>query len=181
MRSYDPETGGLLWEIAGKGRTSITPVGDESLLYLDSFDRLTGGRGALMAIRPGAAGNAESHVAWSVRLDGYRNASPLLYQSCLYILEQNGGIIHCLEASTGAEHYRKRLPKASGFTSSPLGNNGNVYCLDQKGRTIVVEAGPELKVRSSNDLNEMCWASSAVCGKRLLIRALDHLYCIGSE
>jgi outer membrane protein assembly factor BamB len=125
--------------------------------------------------------NAESNVAWSVRLDGYRNASPLLYQGCLYVLEQNGGIIHCLNANTGAEQYRKRLPKASGFTSSPLGNNGNVYCLDQKGRTTVVETGPELKVRSSNDLNEMCWASPAVCGERLLIRTLEHLYCIGAD
>ncbi len=175
--------------MAGSGRTSITPVGNEELLYIDSYDRLTGGTGVFAAIRPGAAGDvslkanetSNSHVAWSARLTGYRVASPLLYQGGLYILENQSGVVRCLDAKTGEERYRKRLPGTTGFTASPLANSGKVYLVDQNCRTTVVEAGLELQIVARNDLNEMCWSSPAVAGKRLLIRTADHLYSIGQE
>jgi len=189
MRSYDPTTGELLWSMKGSGRTATTPVGDDELLYVDSYDRLTGGSGVFAAIRPGAAGDisldasesSNSHVAWSVPIRGYRTASPLLSKNCLYMLEQNGGIIHCLDAKTGKEHYRKRLAGAAGFTASPLTCNGRVYCIDANCLTTVIEPGPELRVVATNDLDEMCWASPAIAGEQLLIRTVDHLYSIGQE
>ncbi len=187
MRSYDPTTGDLLWEMNGSGRTATTPAGDADLLYVDSYDRLTGMTGVLAAIRPGASGDVSlkdgattnAYVAWSLRFAGNRIASPLVYEKCLYILDNRGGVVRCLDAVTGEEHYRKRLPGAAGFVSSPWAAAGRVYCLDQDGRTSVIEAGPELKVVASNDLNEMCWGSAAVAGNRLLVRTVDHLYCIG--
>jgi outer membrane protein assembly factor BamB len=189
MRSYDPQTGTLLWSIRGSGRTAITPVGDDEWLYTDSQDRLTGGNGLVTAIRPGGDGDitlkanetSSEHVAWSAPVKGYRVASPLLYQGSLYVLENQGGIVHCLDAKTGDERYRKRLPGAAGFTASPLASGGKVFLLDQNGRMTVIEAGPELKTVATNDLNEMCWGSPAVAGERLLIRTADHLYAIGTE
>ncbi len=189
MRSYDPNTGVLLWEMAGSGRTATTPVGDEEMLYVDSYDRLTGGSGVLAAIRPGAEGKispdgkdtSDSPVAWSVRLNGYRVASPLLYQGCLYVLENQLGIVRCLDAKSGAQRYHKRLPGATGFTASPVAGDGKVYLVDQNCRTTVVEAGPELQIVATNDLNEMCWSSPAVAGEKLLIRTVDHLYSIGRK
>jgi len=50
----DPTTlkpGSCFGRWPGSGRTSTTPVGDEELLYVDSYDRLTGGSGVLAAIR----------------------------------------------------------------------------------------------------------------------------------
>jgi outer membrane protein assembly factor BamB len=187
IRSYDPATGKVLWEMQGSGRTSVTPIGDEQMVLVDSYDRLTGRSGTLAAIRPGAAGDislprqqtTSDHVAWSTRLTGYRVASPLLFQGCVYIAEQQSGILRCLDAKTGREHYRKRVPGAAGFTASPLANDRKVYLLDQNGRTTIIEAGPELKIAATCDLNEMCWASPAAAGGRLLIRTVDHLYCIG--
>jgi outer membrane protein assembly factor BamB len=189
-RAYDPQTGSLLWEIEGSGRTATTPVGDEQLLYVDSYDRLTGHAGMLIAIRPGASGEisldkpgaGQEHVAWSIRLTGYRSASPLLYQGCLYVLEQQSGIVRCLDAKTGKEHYRQRLSGASGFTASPLAAGGRVYFFDQNSVTIVAEAGPELRIVATNKLDgEMCWATPAVVGDRLLIRTVNGLYCIGQS
>ncbi|HJQ79189.1 MAG TPA: PQQ-binding-like beta-propeller repeat protein [Lacipirellulaceae bacterium] len=191
MRSYDPESGELLWSMKGSGRTATTPVGDEELLYVDSYDRLTGGNGVLAAIRPGGSGdislsgNATSndYVAWSARIRAYRIASPLLSQGCLYFLENNLGIVRCLDAKTGAEHYRKRLPGARGCVSSPLTSGDHVYCLDTNGRMTVLDAaaGPELKVVASNELDEMCWATPAIASNNLLVRTVDHLYCVGAD
>jgi outer membrane protein assembly factor BamB len=186
MRSYDPQTGAVLWEMNGHGRTASTPVGHDELLYVDSYDRLTGGNGALAAVRPGASGDislegapSNEHVAWSKRMTGFRIASPVVCEGCLYVLEQGGGVVRCLDVKTGQEHYRKRLPGVSGFSASPVANGGHVYCLDQRGRTAIIAAGPELKVVATNDLGEMSWASPAVAANRLLLRTVDHLYAIG--
>ena len=187
MRSYDPHSGELLWEMAARGRTAATPTGDAERLFVDSYNRVTGGNGVMAAIRPGGAGDitlkeketASDHVAWIASVPGYRIASPALAGECLYVVEQGGGIVHCLDAATGKEHFRKRVPDAAGFSASPLVAGGRVYLVDQRGRTAVIEAGPELHVLASNDLGEMSWASPAVAGNRLLLRTVEHLYAIG--
>jgi outer membrane protein assembly factor BamB len=187
MRSYDPNTGELLWQMKGSGRTATSPVGDSEFVYVDSVDRLMGRAGILAAVRAGANGDislkkgetSNEHVAWSVRLNGNRVASPLLYAGHLYLLEQPSGIIHCLDAHTGKQLFRKRLPGASGFTASPWASQGKVFCLDQDGLTLVIEPGPQLRVISSNDLgDEMFWSSAAAAGDRLLLRSVDHLFCV---
>jgi hypothetical protein len=105
----------------------------------------------------------------------------VLSNGCLYFLENNLGIIRCFDAKTGAEHYRKRLPGARGCVSSPLASGRHVYCLDTNGRMTVIDAGPELKVVASNELDEMCWATPAVASNQLLVRTVDHLFCIGGK
>jgi outer membrane protein assembly factor BamB len=187
MRSYEPATGKLLWEMAGSGRCSDSPVASDKLLYVDSANRLTGLRGILAAIKPGASGDislpeestSSDFVAWSAKLTGHRVASPLVVSDCLYLLEQQAGIIRCLDATTGKEHYRQRLPGATGLTASPWTAGGKVFCLDQSGQTFVLAPGSEFKVLTTNKLaDEMFWASPAVARDSLFLRSIDHLYCI---
>jgi outer membrane protein assembly factor BamB len=188
VRSYDPENGELLWEREATGRCATTPVADQELLYVGSVTRSRGGSGELIAIRTGAEGDlgsesnvgANSAIAWSVPRVAPELASPLLYQGCLYALSQHGGIIRCFDAKTGQRHYRKRLPGAGGFTASPWASNGKVFCLDENGKTHVLEAGTKLNVLGTNELDEMFWSSPAVVGENLLLRGVEHLYCIGS-
>ena len=189
MRSYDPTTGELLWELGGmQGRCSATPVGDEGLLYFGTGGGM-GGAGPLVAVRAGAKGDitlesgekSSEGVAWMVSRGGPPMASPLLYQGNLYVLDQRGGIIACYDAATGEQHYKERLPGAKGFTSSPWAADGKVYCLDEDGQTFVIAAGPELKVVATNKLDDMFWSSASVAGNRLLLRGLDRLYCIGES
>jgi outer membrane protein assembly factor BamB len=186
MRSYDPAAGRLLWELSGSGRCSSSPVGSADLLYVNSGDRLTGQRGILAAIRPGGSSDISptakttgEFVAWSVPLTGGRVASPLLAGDCLYLPEQQGGLIRCLDAQTGKQHYRQRLPGAAGFTASPWSSGDKVFCLDQNGTTFVLAAGPKLEVLATNKLaDELFWSSAAVAGDSLLIRGIDHVYCV---
>jgi outer membrane protein assembly factor BamB len=187
MRSYDPVTGKLLWEMAASGRTATTPVGDDELLYLDSYDRLTGNRGVLAAIRAGASGDislpgqetSSEFVAWSTNLTTTRVASPVIAGGCLYILQEMAGIVRCLDARSGKEHYRERLPGAAGFTASPWASGDKVFCLDQNGQTFVLAAGPEFKLLATNNLGpEMFWASPAISGEGLFLRGTENLYCL---
>jgi outer membrane protein assembly factor BamB len=187
-RSYEPATGKVLWELDASGRTSVTPVGDEELVYLNSGDRLTGQRGVLDAVCAGASGalmppeegKPSESVAWSIELTGHRVASPLLLEGCLYLLEQQNGILRCFDAKSGKEHYRQRVPGAAGFTASPWAADGKLFCLDQKGQTFVIEPGPQFKVLATNKLDdEMFWSTPAISGRKLLVRGLNYLFCVG--
>jgi outer membrane protein assembly factor BamB len=187
IRSYAPASGELLWEMQGSGRTSLTPVGSDELLYVDSVSKFMGSPGRLAAIRAGAAGDislspretSSPAVAWSVTLTSYRNASPLLYADCLYMTEQHQGVVRCFDARTGKLNYQKRMPQATGGNASPWAMGNRICSLDEVGLTVVFEPGPEFTVVASNKLDEdMFWASAAVAGNRLILRSLENLYCI---
>jgi outer membrane protein assembly factor BamB len=192
VRSYDPATGKVLWELSVGGgggggergsRASATPVGDEELVYFG----MGGGRsgpGPLFAVKAGAEGDislkggekSNAGVAWSEGRGGPSMSSPLLYQGHLYIIGRGG--LTCYDAKTGKQHYSERLSGARGFTSSPWAYDGKVFCLDDNGTTFVVQAGKEFKELGKNSLGEMFWSSPAVAGGALFLRGVDHLYCI---
>jgi len=203
-RSYDPATGKQLWELSGlSGQVKATPAASADLLYLGSGGgfggfggragpgggggrRGPGGGKPLFAVKAGAAGDitlkdaAKSNdgVAWQLPQAGPSSASPLLYDGRLYVLEERGGIISCLDAKTGKQIYKERLQGARGFTSSPWAYDGKIFCLDDSGTTFVVKAGPEFKQLAKNPIDEMCWSSPAVGSGGVILRSVDHVYCI---
>jgi outer membrane protein assembly factor BamB len=189
MRSYDPTDGKLLWEMAASGRTAATPIGTDDLLYVDSYERLQGRTGILAAIKAGASGDislkgketTNDSVVWSLSMSGYRVCSPSLFAERLYLFEQNGGIVHCFDAKTGEKVFKQRLPSGRGVVSSPLATESGLYVVNYDGVTTILEPGPELKVASSNSIDDLCWASPAVIGDRLLIRGASAVYCIGQK
>lgn len=189
LQSFDPASGALLWETDASGRCSVTPIGDQERLYFDSADRLTGINGVVIAVRAGAQGafalsdssGDESPVAWTRSIRSCRISSPALLDGRLYLLAQQTGVVQCLDAATGDELFRGRLPRATGFTASPVVFGDRIYCLDQDGATHVLESGDALSIVATNrltDANEMFWASPAVVGDRLLLRGSEFLYCI---
>ncbi len=186
MRSYDPATGKLLWELGGSvSRCSATPVGDADLLFVGCGGGM-GGNGPLSAVKAGASGeitptgsdDTSQGVAWTVDRAGPPMASPLLYRGNLYVLDQRGGLLSCFDAKTGKQHYKQRITGAKGFTSSPWAGDGKVFCLDESGQTFVIEAGDELKLLATNKLDDMFWSSAAFAGDNLLLRGIDRLYSI---
>jgi outer membrane protein assembly factor BamB len=191
LRSYAPATGQLLWELGRTGAApsstssaSATPVADEQMLYAGTGSDF--GIAPLFAVRAGASGDltlprgatSSDGVAWFRSRGGPAMASPLLYGGHLYILDQNGAFLNCCEAKSGKPVYRERLPGARGFTASPWAYDGKIFCLDQDGKTFVLQAGPKFKVLSKNEIGEMCWATPAAANGALFLRSRDHLYCI---
>jgi len=188
MRSYDPATGKVLWELSGlNGRCSASPVGSEELLYV-GVGGGRGGAGPRVAIRADAEGpldlaakEASSGSAWSTPCAGPPMASPVVYGGAVYVLEQRGGIIGCYDAATGEVRYHKRIEGATGFTASPWAYDGKVYCLDESGQTFVIAPGPELNVVATNKLDDQFWSSAAIAGDHLLLRGVKSLYSISPQ
>ena len=192
VRSYDPATGKILWELEIGGRCYSSPVGDAEMLYVGSEPGMGmngGGGGGLFAVKAGATGDltlkehetSNAGIAWSTPRGGPEKASPLLYQGHLYVVKNNGGVITCYDKPTGKQLYRKRIPEAAAFWTSPWAAEGKIFCLDDAGTTHVLDAGPEFKVLGTNKLNEQFWASAAVADGSIYLRGVDNLYCIRTK
>jgi outer membrane protein assembly factor BamB len=145
-----------------------------------------GGSRPLFAVKAGASGDitlksgesSSAGVAWKVATGGASTPSPLVYDGYLYVLEDRGGVVTCYDAKTGDKKYKERISGARGFTSSPVGYGGKVFCLDEDGTTWVLKAGPKFEVVGENKLGEMAWSSPAASNGALYVRTADHLYCI---
>ena len=186
VRSYDPTTGELLWELGiGGGRCSASPAADHQRLYVGSEEREDGG-GLLFAVKAGASGDitpregetTSGGVAWSLEKAGPPMASPLVYRGLVYVLKRRTGIVTTYDAKTGEEVYKERLEGAPGFWASPWVSDGTVFCLDDTGTTHALRAGPQFEVLARNVLDEQTWASPAVTPRGLVLRGVDHLYCV---
>ena len=72
------------------------------------------------------------------------------------------------------------MPNGRAFTSSPVAANGRLYFVNEFGVTFVVKAGSEYELLAENALSEddMCMATPAIVGDRLLIRTDARIYCI---
>jgi hypothetical protein len=93
----------------------------------------------------------------------------------LYTLNE-GGIAMCLKSDSGEIVWQDRV--GGNFSASPVCSENHIYCLSDEGGATVIEAGPEFKVISRNNLNEKCQASMAISQAALFIRTAKNLYCI---
>jgi len=186
-RSYDLNTGDLLWELKmGGGRDIASPVADDEMIYVGNEKRSDGG-GFLFAVKAGAEGDitpgegttTSSGVAWSLSGSGMEMASPLLYEGLLYIVERRKGMIFCYNASTGDPVYKgTKIPEAGAFWASPWAVEGKIYCMDETGITHIIRAGEEFEVLSQNRLNDKFWASQAIANKSYYFRGVEYIYCV---
>jgi outer membrane protein assembly factor BamB len=186
-RSYDLK-GKLLYEFGGASSITIAqPYSKFGLLYVSSGYVLDPKK-PVWAIRPGASGDitlgksavSNKHIAWCQKGAAPYNPSTIVYGDQMYVLLDRG-FVASYDAKTGKEVYgRKRLPSGRAFTSSPWAANGHLFFLNEFGRTYVVKAGPDYELVAENQLvaDEMCMATPAIAGNRLVIRSLDRIYSI---
>jgi outer membrane protein assembly factor BamB len=178
VRSYDFETGKLIWECAGLGMNTIPqPVRQDDLVFVMSGHRDP----KLMAIRLGRQGDltGTDAVVWSQVKGNSYTPSPVLYDNKLYVLTDNG-MISCYNARTGEPYYQQvRLPKAYNFKASPVGANGKLYLASENEDVIVLRMGEKFEVLATNAMPDQIFiATPAITGGEIFLRSQNRLYCI---
>jgi outer membrane protein assembly factor BamB len=177
VRSYDFETGELIWEVAGLGRNQIpAPVHQDDLVFVMSGFIAPN----LMAIRLGGHGDltGTDAIVWSNRQANAYTPSPVLFDNQLYVLTDSG-VLTNFEATTGDVHYRQRLPGPANFKASPVGVNGKLYLSSEEGQVFVVKMGPEFELLATNVLEDAIFvATPAVAGGEIFLRSQNSLYRI---
>jgi hypothetical protein len=164
-----------------------TPFASHGMVYIES-GYVGDKHRPVYAIRAGATGDisledgetSNGFIAWYQPLGGTYNTSPLVYGEYYYNIHDRG-FFECYNALTGEQVYDRIKISERGratFTASPWAYNGKIFCLSEQGNTYVVKAGPEFELLSVNPLGEMCVASPAVVGDRVIIRTASKLYSI---
>ena len=182
VRSYDFETGKLIWEASGMTLNTIpSPVASNGMVYVTS-----GFRGnALLAIRlADARGDITDSdaIVWRFNRDTPYAPSPLLYGNTLYFLKRNSGILSAFNARTGEAHYGpKRLTAVPNVYASPVGSGNRVYIAGRDGAVAVLEHGREFKLLGINTLADGFDASPAVVANEIYLRGRRYLYRISED
>lgn len=176
VRSYDLETGDVIWWATGLTNNSTPcPIVDGDTVYC-----MTGYQGhSLLAIPITGTGDVTDQIRWRADRGTPYVPSPILYDGQLYFTQSNQGILTSLRAEDGSEVIeRTRVPDLGDIYASPVGADGRIYFVGRKGTTVVIEPGNEFKVLATNQLDDNFHASPALAGKQLFLRGMRFLYCL---
>ncbi len=174
LYSYDA-SGKELWKVEyGELGFSLTPrpVLGHGMIYLSTGFM----KAQLLAIR--YEGIKQPEIVWRCTRGVPTMPSPLLAGNELYFVS-DGGILTCLDALTGEEHYRERL--GAECSSSPTYSEGRIYVSLRDGTTAVVKAGQSFEVVARNVLPGKIFASLAAADGAWFLRTDSALYKIAGK
>src|SRR5262245_49589560 len=182
VRSYDLETGKLLWFGAGTTMNPIpSPVAADGIVILTAGFRGNNLKAVRLADASGDITNTPALV-WTLDRDTPYVPSPLLYDGILYLLKSNNGLLSAFDAKTGKPHYQlTRLEGTPNVFASPVGAAGRVYVLGQEGTTMVLKHGPAFEIIAQNKLDDGFNASPALVDGEIYLRGFKSLYCIAEK
>ncbi len=181
IRSYDPETGKVLWESGGLGANVIpVPVYQNGMVYVMSGYRDP----KMMAIKLGKPGDltGSDAIVWSHTRGVPYTASPVLYDNKLYVVTDNG-MVSAFDATTGEAYYAQtRLPKSPNLKASPVGANGKLYLATEDGDVVVLKMGDKFEVIATNHLTDQVFiATPVIAAGELFLRGQNTLFCIADK
>jgi outer membrane protein assembly factor BamB len=174
--SYNPLTGALLWTCDGPSESSASTMtlGRDLVYSSVGYPKRN-----LLCIRADGNGDVtKTHVAWSKKNKMAYVPSLLLADGLLTMVEDAGHAV-CFDAASGEEVWTEKLEGQ--FSASPVLAHGHIYAVNEEGVTLVFKAGRKFEMVARNDLADGGFATPAICGGRVYIRSLHHLYCLGRE
>lgn len=175
--AYDPADGSELWRFRyGEGYSVVPrPLHRDGVIYVCSgFNRAI-----LYAVKTDGTGDVtDTHLVWQDDKTVPKESSPILVGDEIYFNDDKG-ILSCLDAATGKEHYRERLDGQGGYSASPIFAGGHLYFHNGNGVTTVVKPGKTFTKVAENQLGEYGLSSFAVVSDGFVIRTEGHLIRLG--
>lgn len=163
--AHEPRSGKEIWtHDAGAGIASVSARGD--VVYLPG--------GTLKAFRF-THGSFAVEDLWENNKLAPGNASPLVYQDRVYVLNK-AGVLTCGGNQDGKIVWQLRLKGP--FWSSPVIAGDHLYAFNQDGICQVVRLGEKGEIVAENTLGENILGTPALGEKALFIRTEKHLWRI---
>jgi outer membrane protein assembly factor BamB len=181
VRSYDAESGNIIWEFAGLTRNCIPcPTYAHGILYLMSGYQGNSLKAVDLAKAKGNISGTPA-ILWEYNKDTPYTPSPVLMDGKLYFLKGNIGTMTCLDAKTGNVLYsNQKVDGISNIFSSPTACGTKIYIAATK-VVDVIQAGSEFKLLAKNTLDDTFEASPVIVGNDLILRGARYLYCISGK
>ena len=182
VRSYDAQSGEIVWEMAGLTANPIpSPVFAEGIVYLMSGYRGNSLKAVRLADAKGDITDTPA-VVWTLDRDTPYVPSPLLYDGTLYFLKGNTGVLSAFDAKSGKPLYQlQRIEAVPNVFASPVGADGKVIILGQDGTAAVLKHAPNYEVLATNKLDDKFDASPALADGEIYLRGYKYLYCLAAQ
>jgi len=183
LSSYDPATGKELWRYTAlSGGFATSPAADENLLIACKSDPFNPGQ--YVAVRPGFDGDltlkgkelASAAIAWVKKEKGPGLGSPVLSKGRLFVSSDQ--FLTCLDASTGNQLWKERLPGAKSVAASVWVQGDSVCVLDEGGKLFRVANEPVFKLLGKSDFGDTHWSTPDLSSGKLLLRGVDEVLSI---
>lgn len=186
--AYDPESGEEIWRL-GSFNPMDSPDYNAFLRFVSSpgigpgvVICPTAKNGATYAVRPDSRGALEVDgpaVLWSMKRGTPDVPTPLVHDGLVYLCNENG-ILQCIDAKTGEQHYQQRTHGVK-HRASPIYADGHVYLTARDGRVTVVKAGTEFGVVAQNETDEVQTATPVIHNGTIYLRTFDALWAIRQQ
>jgi outer membrane protein assembly factor BamB len=179
VAGLDPATGRLLWDVpdAMPERVVSSPTLADGLVLGTCG---TGGRGRhIVAVRPRATAGGKAEVAWTITKDAPYVPTSVGYNGRVLMWTERG-VVTCVKAETGQVVWSERVGGGT-YYASPILVGDKVYNASKKGEMVVLKACDEYTMLGRTDLGELCQATPAVAGGRMVIRTWSHLMALKAE
>ena len=176
LQGIAPESGEKIWWC--KWGRSLWPV--SSPVMSGGLVFAIGGRGGhsgLIADPTGTGDATKSHLKSKVKPMSEGLSSPVAFQELVFRVH-SGGWLRCFRITTGEELFQKKLAKADPAVSPIVRPEGRIY-FASAGTSVVIQAGPKLKILAESDLGDPSAAAPAVSGGRMFLKGHKLLYAIG--
>lgn len=172
--AYEPSMGRELWKVPyenlGFSLSSRAVLGEGRVYFATGYSR-----SEIQSVQLGGPDTAPATV-WKYAKGAPTMSSLLLVGSELYFVSDSGGMLTCLDAWTGQEHYRERL--GGSHSASPLYVDGRILLCSREGETCVMAPGPTFKLIARNRLPGKLMASPIASEDSLYLRTDTALYRI---
>jgi outer membrane protein assembly factor BamB len=182
VTGHDPKDGKELWRLGGLNpennpnyRIVASPI-----VISDGIVLAASRVKPLVALKPGGRGNVtESHTIWSFDR-GPDVPTPVSDGKYVYVVDDRG-VVHCLDAKTGAIVYGpERLPPGT-YSASPVLADGKIYITNEDGLTSLFAPGPKFELLAQNPLEDYTLSSPAISEGQIFIRTTTNLWAIGER
>ena len=185
LTGHDPTSGEQIWVCEGFNpedqamwRVIASPA------IVDGIAVVPYGRTKFTAgVKLGGTGNiTEEARIWERDDVGSDCPTPVGRDGKVYLLNDRGQI-NCIDVKTGKDIWVDAIPRAAAkYYSSPVLGGNVLYCAREDGMLSTVEVSDSgMKVLSQNDMGERLAAAPVPINGKLLVRGVDHLFCIGKE
>jgi outer membrane protein assembly factor BamB len=170
--AYDPATGDQKWIVYHEGmNVSARPLLTDGGLVI-----ISNGQGKMVAVKPEGKGDiSKTNIAWHSSKSIPKKSSAIIVNGKMY-LNQDKGIISCVDPETGEGIWRERF--GGTFAASPIYANGLLYFFSGEGKIYVLKPGASFEVLEKATLGDGFQASPAVSGNKLVVRSVSKLYCL---
>jgi outer membrane protein assembly factor BamB len=183
VTAHDAETGKETWRVGGLNPTRHQYFRSiASAVVADGVVIAPYARGAsITAI--GLKGDKAGKVLWSLDKLGADVPTPIAKGGRVYVCTDKGKLA-CLDIQTGKEIWTGDVkPNRNAFSASPILADGKIYMTREDGTVFVAGQGDKFEVLAENSLGnsgdaDFTVATPVFVDGQILLRTLDHLYCI---